>query len=379
MNPLVSIIIDNYNYGRFLKEAIDSAIHQTYSPVQVIVVDDGSTDNSREVIDEYGNKIKSIFKENAGQASAFNVGFAASTGDIIIFLDSDDELHVNTLEKAVRLFKNIQVVKVHWPMWVVNAETKNMGQIIPKDELSEGDLLELLTTCGPGLFNDKFLGSPTSGNAFRRQYLEEVFPISEVEFRTGGIDYYLFVLSTVFGKCAKLAEPGGYYRVHGSNDTSSRIEDYIAKFDGWYEKVCIDLSPKLQEKGINIKADEWPRNSWFHRINESIKEIKMAVPEKASFILVDDEQWRTTTDFAGRKRIPFIEKDGQYWGHPANDEEAIAEIERLKSEGAEFIFFAWVSFWWLDYYSVTNEYLRYKYECVVSDNNVIGFNLMEAQ
>jgi glycosyltransferase involved in cell wall biosynthesis len=89
-NPLVSVIINNYNYGRFLQDAIDSALNQTYSHTEVIVVDDGSTDNSREILASYGDKITPVLKENGGQASAFNAGFAASQGDIICFLDSDD-------------------------------------------------------------------------------------------------------------------------------------------------------------------------------------------------------------------------------------------------------------------------------------------------
>ena len=72
--PLVSIIINNYNYGNFLPIAISSALKQTYSNVEVVVVDDGSTDNSREVVAGYGDHIVPILKENGGQASAFNSG-----------------------------------------------------------------------------------------------------------------------------------------------------------------------------------------------------------------------------------------------------------------------------------------------------------------
>src|SRR5215213_900396 len=88
--PLVSVIIDNYNYGRFLREAIDSALGQTYPRVEVIVVDDGSTDDSRAVIAAYGDRVVPVLKENGGQASAFNAGFAASRGELICFLDADD-------------------------------------------------------------------------------------------------------------------------------------------------------------------------------------------------------------------------------------------------------------------------------------------------
>jgi glycosyltransferase involved in cell wall biosynthesis len=96
-NPLVSIIINNYNYGRFVREAIDSGLNQTYSHKEVIVVDDGSTDDSREIIASYGNGITSVLKENGGQASAFNAGFAVSQGDIICFLDADDIFYLRKL------------------------------------------------------------------------------------------------------------------------------------------------------------------------------------------------------------------------------------------------------------------------------------------
>lgn len=76
--PLASIIIDNYNYGRFLADAINSALAQTYQHTEVIVVDDGSTDNSREIISQYGDRIRPVLKENGGQGSAFNAGFEAS-------------------------------------------------------------------------------------------------------------------------------------------------------------------------------------------------------------------------------------------------------------------------------------------------------------
>lgn len=88
--PLVSILINNYNYGRFLEEAIASALSQDYAHVEVIVVDDGSTDDSRDVIARFGDSLTTVFQPNAGQAAAFNSGYAVSRGDIICLLDADD-------------------------------------------------------------------------------------------------------------------------------------------------------------------------------------------------------------------------------------------------------------------------------------------------
>ena len=99
-----SVIINNYNYGRFLGSAIESALTQSYPNVEVIVVDDGSSDDSRQVMASFGKRIFPIYKTNGGQASALNTGFANSSGDIIIFLDADDLLHPTLVERVVNAF-----------------------------------------------------------------------------------------------------------------------------------------------------------------------------------------------------------------------------------------------------------------------------------
>jgi len=116
-NDLASVIVNNYNYARFLREAIDSALDQTYRNTEVIVVDDGSTDGSREIIASYGDRIIPVLKENGGQNSALNAGFSLSRGDVILFLDSDDVLFPTAVRTAIEAFSQPDVVKVHWP-WV---------------------------------------------------------------------------------------------------------------------------------------------------------------------------------------------------------------------------------------------------------------------
>src|SRR5580698_2629233 len=102
--PSVSIIINNFNYGRFLSEAIVSALDQKYRGFEVIVVDDGSTDNSLDIVASYGNRLRLVSKENGGQASAFNAGFATSIGEVICFLDSDDRFLPDKLSHIVNIF-----------------------------------------------------------------------------------------------------------------------------------------------------------------------------------------------------------------------------------------------------------------------------------
>ena len=102
-SPLVSVIIPNYNYARYLKEAISSVIAQTYSNTEIIVVNNGSTDDSLRLLQQFGSQITLIDQENLGQAGARNSGLRAANGDLIAFLDADDFWQNDKLEKQIRL------------------------------------------------------------------------------------------------------------------------------------------------------------------------------------------------------------------------------------------------------------------------------------
>ncbi|GAA4402971.1 hypothetical protein GCM10023187_18600 [Nibrella viscosa] len=376
--PLVSIIIDNYNYGRFLRAAIDSARQQTYTHTEVIVVDDGSTDDSAAIIREYGNAITAILKANGGQASAFNEGFKVSRGEIIIFLDADDTLLPTAIEQVVNAFDSPEVAKVHWPMWRIDGAGRRSGGVVPAHPLAEGDLREGLVHHGPAFCCGTAYGAPTSGNAWSRRFLNQVFPLPEADFRTGGVDFYLFVLAPVYGPIRRLTEPQGFYRVHGSNDTLKSIEPYLQTYFGWFGHAWQALYEHLSVAGVPVDITIWKRDSWFHRIYLSLQEIDAAVPPAARFILVDENYWGTGDLVAGRRCIPFPEQDGQYWGAPADDAAAIREIERQRGNGAATVVFAWPSFWWLDHYRELHQFLRTQYPCMLENDRLIIFNLQPA-
>jgi len=100
----VSVIIPNYNYAQFVSQAIDSALNQTYSNIEVIVVNNGSTDDSIETLRKYGNRIYLVDQENLGQSRARESGLAKATGDYIAFLDADDIWEPSKIAKQIRLF-----------------------------------------------------------------------------------------------------------------------------------------------------------------------------------------------------------------------------------------------------------------------------------
>src|SRR5882724_345495 len=101
--PFLSVLIDTYNHQRFIEQAVRSALEQDFSASEreVLVVDDGSTDGTREILRKFEPGVRVIRKENGGQASAFNVGIPECRGEIIAFLDGDDWWARNKLERVV--------------------------------------------------------------------------------------------------------------------------------------------------------------------------------------------------------------------------------------------------------------------------------------
>jgi glycosyltransferase involved in cell wall biosynthesis len=174
-NLFVSIIINNYNYGKFLSEAIDSALNQTYSYHEVIVVDDGSTDNSREIIEGYKDKIVPVLKENGGQASAFNTGFAASKGDIICFLDSDDSFLPEKIEKIIKIFENYK--DVNWCFHLLSLMDIKSKKILKNSYESPSSEWDFRSQVRKGRL--PYIPFATSSLCFRRTILQEILPMPE--------------------------------------------------------------------------------------------------------------------------------------------------------------------------------------------------------
>ena len=210
--PLVSIIVNNYNYARFLPKAIASACNQTYPQVEVIVVDDGSIDNSRDIIASFGESIVPVYKANGGQASAFNAGFAASKGDIILFLDADDYLFPRAVEKIVAVWET-DTVKVHFLLDGIDAAGEPLGYTYP----ARGEYLGRSNVIPKLLSRGVYGVAPTSGNALSRGALAQIFPIEEEKYRISA-DGYLATAIAFYGKIVALEEPLGAYRVHGNNN-----------------------------------------------------------------------------------------------------------------------------------------------------------------
>jgi glycosyltransferase involved in cell wall biosynthesis len=128
---LATVVIVNCNYEKFVAAAIDSALEQAYEPLEVIVVDDGSTDGSRRIISAYGGRIRTIFQTNSGQGAAYNAGWSAARGEFVLFLDSDDALMKDAMTKIVAAFQRSDAVKVQFYLQQVDRDLKPLGHVLP--------------------------------------------------------------------------------------------------------------------------------------------------------------------------------------------------------------------------------------------------------
>src|SRR5688572_22302626 len=124
MPQTVSVVIPTYNYGRFIAVAIESILRQTRPPLEIIVVDDGSTDETASVVESFGDAVKYVRQENAGVCAARNRGAAESRGDVIAFLDSDDSWEPTALERQVPFFdQDENIGLVHCGMREFDSDT----------------------------------------------------------------------------------------------------------------------------------------------------------------------------------------------------------------------------------------------------------------
>ncbi len=130
MRDLVSIVISTYNRANFLREAIDSALNQTYHDIEVIVIDDGSTDNTGEICVSYGEKIRYFRKENGGVSSALNMGISYMRGLWLKHLDSDDTLEDHCVEELVKFANEKNARFVYSDYVIVDDQGKRVGEFV---------------------------------------------------------------------------------------------------------------------------------------------------------------------------------------------------------------------------------------------------------
>lgn len=238
MNKLVSVVIPTYNSGLYIKEAVDSVLRQSYKNFEIIVVDDGSIDDTKSILSQYikTGKIKYLFQENKGPAVARNSGIKHSKGEFVAFLDADDIWQDDKLEKQLPLFSDTDVSLVY-------SDTLFFG-----DFFSFKSHLEMAGKFYRGkaltfLIKNNFI--PTSSVVIRRSILEKIGHFNESVKLEVGEDYELWLRIASFSKIDFINESLVKHRIHKNQISIDRLKTYRSLLF-LYKNFLINKSFKSQ-------------------------------------------------------------------------------------------------------------------------------------
>jgi len=243
--PLISVIIPNYNYARYLNVTISSVLSQSYPNIEIIVVNNGSTDNSLQVLRQFGSQIILVDQQNLGQSGARNSGLRVARGDLIAFLDADDIWEKNKLEKQIRL---------------ITQETELVYSGITRFRDESGQIESVLLPQFKGDCHQYFTDltavsivlSGESTSLFTRNLLNLVGNFDSELNSASGWDF--------FRRCSRftmfdfVSEPLTNYRLHESNMSNSSLSN-IRDIRKAYKKLFADdkwfLSDKQKESIVS--------------------------------------------------------------------------------------------------------------------------------
>lgn len=270
-NPNVTVIIPSYNRERFIRATVDSALSQTYENIEIVVVDDGSTDRSREILQGYGNRIRLLEhegRENRGQSAAINLAMRSTSGEYVAILDSDDVWNIDKIEKQVDyLDRHPEVGIVYGNGYAIDENGKNLYKLIPPEHREENDPSRMLLECH---FN-------IPSNALVRRFaFDQVGEFDETLRSSQDYDMAIRLLEVTMA--AFLDEPVWYYRRHP--DTQSTKHTKRRWMNGFkiLEKAC-----RRYPYGWNVKRR---RLAVLHfRLGQCLSSERAYLPAVKNFLL----------------------------------------------------------------------------------------------
>lgn len=253
--PKVSVLVNNYNYAAYVGRAVVSSLEQTNTSKEVVVVDDGSTDGSRSVLESFRHDARVIHQENAGQAAAMNAAVRESRGEILCFLDSDDWWVPGKLAAVAAAFDaDPDVVLVYHRLQPVRDGGAAGSKPIPRT-LCSGDVSRrMLRSAGWWPF------PMTSAIAVRRSAWDAAGEIPE-SFRISA-DAWLVGVYPFLGRVASLSASLGFYRLHGGNNWSRDVDAAVLGRRMAHWKATVEATNRfLDARGVRGRlrmSDHWP-------------------------------------------------------------------------------------------------------------------------
>jgi glycosyltransferase involved in cell wall biosynthesis len=298
--PFVTALIDTYNQEAFIEKAITSVLQQDFpgSETEILVVDDGSSDRTPEIVEKFAPRVRLLRKRNGGQASAFNAGISEAQGEIVAFLDGDDWWVPDKISAVARVFAVEPAVGlVGHGVTQVSSDNGQRRTEIPRDvyryrirSIAEAKMFRLQR----GFFG-------TSRMAYRREILREIGPVPEsLRFEA---DEYVFTLAALLTDVVILNQPLTFYRLHGGN----LFQLAAGNANGVQKKqlVLAALADALQRKMKEIGISE--------DIGGTILEAVRAEADVLRLVVESGFPWETVA--AELKIMRVFHGDASLWQH----------------------------------------------------------------
>jgi glycosyltransferase involved in cell wall biosynthesis len=370
--PRISVVTPSFNQAEFLEQTIRSVLLQGYPELEYIVVDGGSTDGSIAIIKRYADRLAYWVSEpDRGQSHAINKGLRRATGSVLGWLNSDDYYVPSALRTVGETLAD-------------GSETFALvGHC--RRVYADGSGANLLE----GRFESRFrmlqfwkgYRMPQSSVFWRREVLERVGFLDESQDYIMDFDYWARVADKFdFANVDAVLSCATYHEAAKTGDNYERYADELRKharrywgsrFSPGYWYLAASMSRHL------VAAPAWERATFDRRVHRARRTLKELIPAGESFILVDDGALGLGS-LENRPLLPFLERDGEFWGPPADDATAVSELERLRAGGASFVVFAWPAMWWLEHYVGLRAHLRLHYRCKLAGKRFVVFDLRQA-
>jgi glycosyltransferase involved in cell wall biosynthesis len=398
--PKLNVAVLTYNRPQMLRQTLDSILAQDFPDFRVIVLDNASTDDTPQVVQSYVERDARVRHErnvkNIGMMRNWNRAFARNRSPFICVFHDDDIMLPGFLAKTVAALERypsagFAVVEMQY----IDQSGAVIGlhdfAELPKGMMSGLNLLELAV-------EGRYLGMFPPTMVMRASALAGVGPLDSPHTKyQDDINFYNRVAAK--SDVVLIPEVLVQYRVHGGSDTAA-MRDGCA-IAGWYGENSerIDAATLLLESdraadpayrrwlAKRIRDLHLRKSAAVHMVLPSLyydwqtrsdvlqDQLRALIPAGQTMILVDDTQLALPNEWEGRRLLPFLERDGVYWGAPANDDQAIAHLQRLMQQGAKWIVFAWPSLWWTDEYRRFHRHLTTNFPCRLDTAYAKAFEL----
>ena len=278
MNDLISVIIPIYNVEKYLKKCIESVIKQTYTNLEIILVNDGSTDGSGQICNEYkekDNRIKVIHKENGGISDARNIGLNIATGKFIYFVDSDDYINDDAIEYLYKLLINNDAAIVIGNDKFVYEKTINKSIELQEENKNNKEWEEIKTYTPEEAIKSTFYNYGLTSSIWNKLYRAELFV--DIRYPSGKICEDLATTYKLFARSNKIIFSNKITYNYLANRATSYMNVKFKKerMDGIY--FCKEI--------INNFENEYPKlkDAAIYRLIIECIFVLMKLPNKREY------------------------------------------------------------------------------------------------